>query len=92
MRYATVEKTGGGLRPVNIDREGPTGIITTSTRRVEPELETRLLTLQVADTADVTRAIMAADAARRNGHAPESPDLEPWHAFNTGLLTKAVTT
>ena len=88
VRYATVDKSGGELRSRSIDLEGPTGLITTTTKRVESELETRLLTLHVADTPDVTRQILRSDAARLNGYAPNEPDLDPWHALQWWLANK----
>src|SRR5206468_1582008 len=44
LRYETVEKTANGLEPRLIEREGPTGLITTTTKvALHPENETRLL-------------------------------------------------
>ncbi len=88
LRYSTVVKTNAGPQAVEIHREGPTGLITTTTKKIEAELETRLLTVHVADTADVTRQIMLANARRRNGNQPEPPDLEPWHALQWWLATE----
>src|SRR5829696_6942041 len=46
LRYETVEKTSEGLRPRLIEREGPTGLIVTTTAvKLHPENETRLLSL-----------------------------------------------
>lgn len=51
VRYETVEKTGGGLRPRLIERAGPTGLLVTTTAvSLHPENETRLLTIPVTDT------------------------------------------
>ena len=61
LRYETVEKTREGLVPKVIEREGPTGLITTTTAlRLHPENETRLLSLTVTDTPEQTRAVFAA--------------------------------
>lgn len=78
VRYVTVEKVkGGGLQPRTIDREGPTGLIVTTTEiKLHPENETRLLSLTVTDTPEQTRAILLAQA----GELPE-PDVAPWHAL-----------
>jgi hypothetical protein len=44
VRYETVEKTSEGIKPRLIEREGPTGLIVTTTAvKLHPENETRLL-------------------------------------------------
>ena len=49
--YETVEKTKDGLKARRIEREGPTGLITTTTAvGLHPENETRLLSVNVTDT------------------------------------------
>jgi hypothetical protein len=51
IRYETVEKTADGMKPRLIEREGPTGLIVTTTlTRLHPENETRMLSLAVTDT------------------------------------------
>src|SRR5215207_5091425 len=61
LRYEVVEKTSEGLKPRLIEREGPTGLIVTTTAgRLHPENETRLLSLSVADTQEQTRNVLAA--------------------------------
>jgi hypothetical protein len=55
LRYETLEKTGEGVRPRLIEREGPTGLIVTTTAvKLHPENETRLLSLSVTDTQKQT--------------------------------------
>src|SRR5215216_3088025 len=83
VRYETVEKTSEGMKPRLIEREGPTGLIVTTTAvKLHPENETRLLSLTVTDTQDQTRAVMAA-LAEDAGEA--TPDLATWHAFQVWL-------
>jgi hypothetical protein len=62
LRYETVETTKQGKpKGVVIERDGPTGAILTTTRiRLDPELETRLLSIPVSDSAAQTRAVMRA--------------------------------
>jgi hypothetical protein len=83
VRYETVEKTSDGIKPRLIQREGPTGLIVTTTAvKLHPENETRLLSLTVTDTQDQTRAVMAALAAE----ADETEiNLDPWHALQVWL-------
>jgi len=78
VRYKTVEKTSEGMKPRLIEREGPTGLIVTTTAvKLHPENETRLLSLTVTDTQDQTRAVMAALAEEAS---EAGPNVEPWHA------------
>lgn len=81
LRYEVVEKNEAGQQVTRvIEREGPTGFITTTTGRVEPELETRVLSVYVDDTPAGTRIILNAAGARAEGDAPEPPILERWWA------------
>ena len=83
LRYETVEKTSEGMKPRLIEREGPTGLIVTTTLpRLHPENETRLLSLTVTDTQDQTRSVLAALAEER---AAEGPNLEEWRALQEWL-------
>src|SRR5215207_5474508 len=83
VRYETVEKTSEGMKPRLIEREGPTGLIVTTTSvKLHPENETRLLSLTVTDTQDQTRVVMAALAVEA-GEA--GPNFEPWHALQVWL-------
>ena len=68
-----------------VEKEGPTGLITTTTRqRLEPELETRILSVWVPDTAEQTDAVMDAVAQRFEGD--ERPDVDPgWVALQRWL-------
>lgn len=78
LRYETVEKTKEGMKPRLIEREGPTGLIVTTTAiRLHPENETRLLSVTVSDTKAQTAAVL--DALAEDGDQPV--DLAPWHAL-----------
>jgi hypothetical protein len=82
VRYETVEKTSEGLRAKLIEREGPTGlIVTTTAARLHPENETRLLSLTVSDTAEQTKAVLRALATG----PVQPPDRDPWHALQRWL-------
>lgn len=84
VRYETVEKTGQGLRARLIEREGPTGLIVTTTAvHLHPENETRMLSIPVTDTQQQTRAVFHALA----DETPRAVDLAPWHALQTWLST-----
>jgi hypothetical protein len=77
--YETVDKTRAGLVPRRIEREGPTGFITTTTRAgLHPENETRLLSFEVNDTPEQTRAVLLAHA---EGEKRPPIDLTPFRAM-----------
>jgi hypothetical protein len=78
LRYETVEKTAEGMKPRLIERDGPTGLIVTTTRiKLHGENETRTLTVRVDDSPDHTREILEALA----DEDAEPADLERWHAL-----------
>jgi hypothetical protein len=82
LRYETVEKTGEGLKPRIIEREGPTGLIVTTTRtRLHSENETRMLTVRIDDTPGHTSEILAALA----DEDAEKLGLSEWHALQTWI-------
>jgi len=86
IRYETVEKTQDGLAPRLIEREGPTGVILTTTwASLHPENETRMLSLTVRDDPHQTAGVLEKLAARADGRGPQLPDLEPWHALQKWL-------
>ena len=80
--YETVEKTTDGLKARRIIREGPTGVILTTTAvNLHPENETRLVSIPVSDSKEQTKAVLKALA---NGCGP-TPDLAPWHDLQRWL-------
>jgi hypothetical protein len=85
LRYETVEKTKDGFVPRLIEREGPTGlIVTTTSLRLHPENETRMLSLTITDTPDQTAAVIRALAQEGNRLVA---DLTRWHALQTWIAT-----
>jgi hypothetical protein len=90
IRYETVMKTAEGLKGVLIDREGPTGLLTTTTAAsLHPENETRMLSLLVTDTKDQTRRVMQSLARQAEAPGESSgltdEDLKPWHSHQQYL-------
>ncbi|MDE3109502.1 MAG: MarR family transcriptional regulator, partial [Acidobacteriota bacterium] len=83
IRYKTVERTKDGLRPRLIEREGPTGlIVTTTAAQLHAENETRMLSVTVTDTPDQTAAILRALAMLRSD---VSRDTDRWHELQNWL-------
>ena len=82
--YETVEKTKDGLKARRIEREGPTGLITTTTAvGLHPENETRLLSVTVTDTPEQTKLIMRAQAGRQG--RTDNFDFARWHALQQAI-------
>src|SRR5262249_25976778 len=82
LRYATVEKTRDGLASKFMELEGPTGLVVTTTSiRLHPENETRMLSLTVSDTREQTAAVFR--ALRKDGM--NAADLSEWRALQTWL-------
>lgn len=78
IRYETVEKTADSMRPRLIDREGPTGLLVTTTDiNLHPENETRMFSLLATDNAEQTTAVMASMAKRHAGRRPLPTDFGP---------------
>jgi hypothetical protein len=85
LRYETVEKTKNGLVPRLIERDGPTGlIVTTTSLRLHAENETRMLSLTITDTQEQTAAVFRALAQESDQN---KLDLAPWQALQTWLVT-----
>jgi hypothetical protein len=83
LRYEVVEKTSEGLKPRLIEREGPTGLLVTTTAvHLHRENETRMISVTVTDTHQQTRDIMAALASEKGG---EQSDLRSWHSLQEWL-------
>jgi len=84
--YEFPEKTKDGMRPRVIRKEGPAGlIVTTTATRLHPENETRLLTLNVKDTPEQTAAVMHAIA--RGQDIGAAVDCARWQALQKWLGT-----
>lgn len=85
LRYETVEKTKDGLAPRLIEREGPTGLlVTTTSLRLHPENETRMLSLTITDTREQTAAVFQSLARETK---KSDIDLNPWRSLQTWLAT-----
>lgn len=83
LRYETVEKTPQGMRPRLIEREGPTGLLLTTTAvKLHGENETRMFEVPVTDSQDQTRKILRAIASEDE---MVNPDYDAWHSLQTWL-------
>lgn len=82
IRYETVESVKDvGLRPRSIVREGPTGLLLTTTAvSLHPENETRLFSIPMTDGPEQTAAILSSMAEGRSkvSTSPEWVALQEW--------------
>jgi hypothetical protein len=84
LSYELPVKTEDGMKPQLLEKEGPTGLITTTTAaKLHPENETRLLSLGVTDTKQQTQAVMRTLAVDK----ASAFDYAPWQAFQEWLAT-----
>ena len=82
LRYPTVVKKDGELVTVMIEREGPTGLLTTTTAlHLHHENETRLLSLASDDSEEQTSAVVLETAEEDRAEV----DFERWHALQRWL-------
>jgi hypothetical protein len=70
---------------VRLEKDGPTGLITTSTRDLDRELTTRLWAVPIADTPGQTRAILAITAQRATRRLMETTTWAPFVAAQQWL-------
>jgi hypothetical protein len=87
MEYDVVEKNPetGRFETRHIRKPGPTGLITTSTKGLRTQMNTRTLEISLADDANQTRAVMKAHANNVNGKKGAPPDLATFHAAQRWL-------
>ena len=83
VHQTTVEDPGSptGRRVERIVREGPISLILTTTGELHAENETRMLSFQISESHDQTRAVIANLALRATGTAAVRDDLSVWHEF-----------
>src|SRR5262249_14993707 len=91
LRYLVPMKAEGDIKTIEIEREGPVVFLVTTTRnKLNPENETRMLSLEVNDSADQTAAVMR-KVAKVEGVANLAPaEFQVWHAYQRWLAPASV--
>lgn len=85
--YEVVERKKEQFGTRRIVKEGPTGLLVTTTKAgLHPENETRLLSVTVTDTREQTRAVYQA-LAGESERTVVPPDLMQWHALQEWIAT-----
>jgi len=87
LAYDVVEKNPQTDRfeTRHIDKPGPTGLITTSTKSLGAQMGTRVLEVALADDPDQTRQVMRAHARAVMDNGASQPDLGPFLAMQRWL-------
>jgi hypothetical protein len=88
ISYPITEKGADGKhRTRTVVRDGPTGLlVTTTATHLHEENETRLISMVADDSAEQTKRVLLslADEAERGG--AETVDFAPWHALQAWLV------
>ena len=87
LRYHAVQKRDGEFVSIMVEKQGPVAFMVTTTKnKLNAENETRMLSLEVDDSAAQTKAVLrkVAEVEGRNmrGH---TIDYAPWHNFQRWL-------
>ena len=90
LEYDVVEKDRSGKFVVRrISKEGPTGIITTSTRPLQEQASTRMLTISISDASEQTREVLRV-LAREDDDQDWSGQASMWVDFQKWLSLSEV--
>jgi hypothetical protein len=87
LRYQVPMKIGGEIRTVTIEKHGPVVFLVSTTRNaLNAENETRLISLELDDSAKQTAKVLA-KVSEREGLNLGAPQIEfkPWHDFQRCL-------
>lgn len=86
ISYLAAEKGAKGITTRHIEKEGPTGLITTLTRsRIKEDNETRAWSLYVDDTTEQTLNVVKAIAEAASSGNHRQIDTRPWQVLQRKL-------
>jgi hypothetical protein len=88
LRYPVVQKQRDGtMETVTIEKHGPVAfMVTTTLNNLHPENETRMLSIEVDDSAQQTRRVMEMVAEVEGFNRDlAKPELKPWHDYQRWL-------
>jgi hypothetical protein len=85
--YKVPQKVGNAMVTITIEKHGPVAFMVTTTRNsLNPENETRMLSLEVDDSAEQTRRVLHKIASiEGKGRTLDAGDLKPWHDYQRWL-------
>jgi DNA-binding MarR family transcriptional regulator len=87
LKYPVVQKVEGELVTTVIEKDGPVAFMVTTTRnKLNPENETRMLSLEVDDSEEQTEAVLQKVASiEGHGRRDQSFDFTAWHDYQRWL-------
>lgn len=86
IRHSTAQKVGNEIQQITIEKNGPVAFLVTTTRnKLNPENETRMLSLEIDDSPDQTKKVLNKVAQVDGLHAVTSIDYRPWLDFQRWL-------
>lgn len=87
LRYevTTSDQRTGKFKTEVIRKQGPTGLITTSTRALRHQLSTRVLRVPMAADVNTTQEVIESKGRCAAGNAVSRPDLAPFLALQEWL-------
>ncbi len=87
LRYQTVQKVGAEMQTIQIVKHGPVSFLVTTTKTLlHPENETRLLSLDIDDSEEQTRAVLSkVSAIEGMNDVGARVDFGPWQDFQRWL-------
>ena len=88
VKYDVVIKKDGEFVVQHIEKDGPTGLIITTTRPLDEQISGRMLRIEVDSSEEQTRRILDLIGREAAGER-EDVNLEAWHALST-LLAEPV--
>jgi hypothetical protein len=92
LNYMVPIKEGNTIETRTIKKNGPVAFVVTTTRNtLNPENETRMLSLEINDSEEQTRKVLQKVALIGGyGRTPAEVDFEPWHDFQRWLAAGEV--
>lgn len=84
MAYDTVERNGNRWETRRIRKPGPTGLITTSTESLPPQMSTRTLEVPIRDDPEQTREVLRMQAVAASSRVT-LPDISQFLALQRWL-------
>jgi hypothetical protein len=87
LRHATVQRVGNSNVAMTIEKEGPVSFLVTTTKsKMHPENETRMLSLEIDDSAEQTRKVLT-KVAQVEGldQSTVQINVKPWQDYQRWL-------
>jgi Toprim domain len=92
LRYLVSMKVEGEIKTIVIEKNGPVAFfVTTAKNALDPENETRMLSLEIDDSEQQTRAVLEKVAELEGLNKPlHSESFKPWHDYQRWLAAGEV--